>query len=535
MCSNDDMIDIADSGISTTVWDWFLTTDSSAPLPEAVPPELQSFMPGAEVILREWKPYRLHIPNATELLVNNEHLPFEFQPGNFTLTFENQLGLTTLTPVIDGVPQQPRIIEVIAGKFGSVRESVRFTDTVIQELAAHVSTLPFVVSASTARQIVRQHDEPNTFFAFHYLRHHAEELVRALQIITADPHRKLGDVVKDLRIHQARHIDAEALHSLLVGPRADVPRSGIGLSPLQRLQPLRIRQRRPEESWDTAENRFVVAFCHHLRRLVRKIETTWWFGQHATRYDLDRHDRLQRTIQHVLQSERFTGIPASLRLPAYSRVLQQRHGYRELMTFWNGLTQVHHPVLAELSRAVDLRDVPTLYEYWLFFEVANAIREYTGVTPRYPAVMDPYIRQQALWADFDEWGRLDTQASFGKADVYTGLSLRPDLVWTAANGRRVALDDKFAMTTIGELERDDDVPATQATSRDLVKMHAYRDAIDRLDAAFVLFPGTIGAFWPVDGEKRIVTRLDDMLGDIINATPSGIGAIPIKPMDGDTE
>jgi predicted component of viral defense system (DUF524 family) len=461
--------------------------------------------------------------------VNNVRLQSEFQPGYFSLTFENELGATTLTPLINGVPQEARHVEVIAGKFGSVHESVRFTNTVVQQLAAHVSTLPFVVRAATARQTERQHREPNAFFAFHYLRHHAETLIRALQIITADSHRKLGDVVEDQRIHQARHIDPEALHSLLTGPRAGVPGSHADASPLERLQPLRIRQRRPEETWDTAENRFVVAVCHRVRSLLDSIEHMWWFEAHALPQDHERHRQLRQASRLLLQSDRFTGLPASLRMPAYSRVLQNKAGYHGLTKFWNGLTQVHHPVLAKLSRAVDVRDVPTLYEYWLFFELAAAIAASTGVSPQYPTVMDPYARQQDLWAKFDGYGVLSTQVSF-RANVYTGISLRPDLVWTTDDGRSVVLDAKFAMSSVVELNMDDEsAPKSWATSRDVTKMHAYRDAIAGVDAAFVLFPGTNGTFWQVDGLKRDVFSMQDVLGDIIDARLSGIGAVPMKP------
>lgn len=527
------MNDMLESPTKARLHPWFLPADDGFHDPELIPMELQGSMPGAQLVLSEWKRYRLKIPGATSLWVNNVQQVYEFEQGYFTLEFKNRLGPSILRPVGPGSDFAPLRVEVIASKFKSVEESLQFTSSIVDTLAARVSTLPFVIQAETARQMQRAHREPNRFFAFFFFRHHGDALIRALQIITADPHRKLDTIVEDLRIHQARNVDAEALHSLLVGPRAGVPNLSPSATALERLQPQRIRQRRPEETYNTPVNRFVVAVCQRIRHTLQAVEAAWWFEREAMAEDRARFERMRRAIKLLLLSDRFSNVPPSLRLPSYSRVLQNRHGYRELMIFWNGLTQVHQPVLAELDRAVDQRDVPTLYEYWLFFELAAAIEQHTGIPAEYPGVMDPYVSQVRLKARFDGIGTLSAQTNYDGSAVYSGITLRPDFVWETKSGRRVVLDAKFAMNSVSDLLVEDDAAAEyRATSRDIAKMHAYRDAIAGVDAAFVLYPGTEGRFWGADRGMRSVSNLQEILPVLLLGEMSGIGAIPVKPMGG---
>lgn len=263
---------------------WFV---ADSPQPADVPAYVQARLPGVGMVLREWTTYRVVIPGAVALWIGNiPHTPI-FEIGMFEFSIQNRLGLTSIRPVYADGDGEPIYAEVIAAKFATVGESVMFAQAMVDQLSARISQLPFVVKAETARQVLHAHGQPNLFFTFHYLRHHGETLIRALDVIGADPHRKLGDLVEDLRIHETRRIDAEALHSLLTGPRAETPSTNPNASVLERLQPLRIRQRRPEETYDTPENRFVVAACRRLRSLIEQIRRQYWW-QDATAADAER-------------------------------------------------------------------------------------------------------------------------------------------------------------------------------------------------------------------------------------------------------
>src|SRR5213078_3995902 len=76
-------------------------------------------------------------------------------------------------------------------------------------------------------------------------------------------------------------------------------------------------------------------------------------------------------------------------------------------------------------------------------------------------------------------------------------------------------DAKYRLTVLEDLFGESEetlVAASEAQRSDLLKMHAYRDAIRRSVGAFVLYPGT---------EKRIFQEYEEIL--------PGLGAFALRP------
>jgi predicted component of viral defense system (DUF524 family) len=113
--------------------------------------------------------------------------------------------------------------------------------------------------------------------------------------------------------------------------------------------------------------------------------------------------------------------------------------------------------------------------------------------------------------------------------AYSGVWLRPDYLWEPSSGGKVAFDAKFRLAWDAaplDIEEEDAVdPVGRAKADDLVKMHAYRDAIPGLRAAVVIYPGTIAEFRPVFGEARPGVTVSDVLDSEIE----GVGTIPMRP------
>lgn len=91
------------------------------------------------------------------------------------------------------------------------------------------------------------------------------------------------------------------------------------------------------------------------------------------------------------------------------------------------------------------------------------------------------------------------------------------------------MDAKFRLDNLTQLVKvsGDDAPEISAKAKDadLVKMHAYRDAITGVTAAIVLYPGSERGFWRTDG-----TAVEDLnIGDVIEGELIGVGAIPLLP------
>jgi predicted component of viral defense system (DUF524 family) len=108
-----------------------------------------------------------------------------------------------------------------------------------------------------------------------------------------------------------------------------------------------------------------------------------------------------------------------------------------------------------------------------------------------------------------------------KHDAYS-TPLRPDVV-LIVGAIEYVFDAKYRLDTLWV--QDDDVDdgdvALTYKRADLYKMHAYRDALVPVQAAFVVYPGTEFSFFERSGHLR--SHPDDV--QIVD----GVGAIPLRP------
>ena len=115
--------------------------------------------------------------------------------------------------------------------------------------------------------------------------------------------------------------------------------------------------------------------------------------------------------------------------------------------------------------------------------------------------------------------------------AYSGIWLRPDYLWEPEAGPEVGFDAKFRLAwdaaplDVGD-EDTSGVPQAKTKADDLMKMHAYRDAIPGLRCAVVLFPGSVAEF-RTTAKERIA---DITISDVLTGDLNGIGAIPMSPL-----
>jgi hypothetical protein len=287
--------------------------------------------------------------------------------------------------------------------------------------------------------------------------------------------------------------------------------------------------------------------------------------------------RLRSTLDSLLGRGFLPDISRPEILPLGSPVLQRKAGYRELLHLW---LQFH--VGAQLAwdggREVwqgGARNVATLYEYWLFFQLEMLFRDkFACEAPLHSVLVEndaglPRLKLQrgvelhtpigGVWshtagrrlaAEFHfnrKFGRHDDHQVSGS---WT-RGVQPDYtisIWPAEFSKKEAestesmvhihFDAKYrvdvARNVFGDVMDDDDVihdrtecgreRPTAAKYADLLKMHAYRDAIRRTAGAYVLYPGNAG-----DGKK-----FDQFVG--FHEVLPGLGAFAIRPrLDGTAE
>jgi predicted component of viral defense system (DUF524 family) len=177
----------------------------------------------------------------------------------------------------------------------------------------------------------------------------------------------------------------------------------------------------------------------------------------------------------------------------------------------------------QIERLLQGKDVALLYEYWVFLKVLDVATKVESIK-KFPV----RVTRNELGERLDRGLTvvLSDEVSVAFNPSYTrsngnvySTSLRPDVI-LSANGKRYAFDAKYRLQWQGEIDDTQNDDATFIRS-DLYKMHTYRDAITKLKAAFVVYPGTEFVFF----ERNKVRHLD--FQNISNI--DGVGAIPLRP------
>ena len=497
--------------------------------PELICLDLRPAFAPATHYVYEWQDYWLECPEADCLHTGTERIsPVARQL--FRLRFENQLGLTRVQAYAQGRPLgEPEYLEVLSPKFPTPGEHLAFYGILLGDLFLRAARLPFTFSGPTSRGVVEALRLPTPLFTLHFLCQYAPALRQALTIIQAAPHRRLRDNPERVPLAVATEADADVLLSILQNPQDWVPARGFPLAvALKGRAPARVWQRRPEETTDTPENRFVL---HFLRQVLVAAESLpaqpWWPNvPHEPPNDRQRIVREAASLlrQAVILAP-FDAVGPMQRLPFSSQVLLRREGYRQMLELWQLFQQARRPLFAPLQQAIEVRDIATLYEFWAFFALVEEVAVCLGESP----VVDlrPSGEHGLDWrseARFGGKGTLVYNRGFARPTSYS-LPLRPDFTWMVGGHPVVVLDAKFRLER-PELEEgeDEDTPQATAKKADLYKMHTYRDALG-VRAAVAVYPGDEAVFYDrVQGKRGKLALCELLLGE-----GCGIGALPMKP------
>ena len=330
-----------------------------------------------------------------------------------------------------------------------------------------------------------------------------------------------------------------------------------------------------EECLDTPENRFVKHALRTFLGFVASVrERLEAIGRASDSRVLEEARSLEARLSETLNRGFFREISEPTRLPLGSPVLQRKEGYREILSAWLQFDMAARLCWSggEDVYGAGKRDVATLYEYWVFFRLLDIVARTfrLGAPPakalieqtrdgfglqlkagKYVAVAGEYdtgARRLAVRfaynRTFSRTGS-DPECSYPSAGSWTER-MRPDYtlsLWPAEfpedDAERqelithVHFDAKYRVKDIGDLfgepdegfadpaKREEDLTDEKAAQArgtykraDLLKMHAYRDAIRRTAGAYVVYPGARNQRWR--GFHEIIP---------------GLGAFGVRPAD----
>lgn len=489
-----------------------------------IPADLASSLSPAVCCLEEWRDHLLEVPGADRLRVGQEWRE-PLKGSLFNLRFENTLGLARIQPYAEGVPLcRPVTVEVISQKFPSPQEHVTFYSALLEDIFARGVRLPFHFVGATERGVQEALQPPTPLFVLHFLSQHAEDLRSALAMIKAMPHRCLTDQAEEVPLPQVSQVDADVVQSIVRGPEHWV-RTKRDLALTRQLHghaPTRVRQRLPIETLDTPENRFVRHFVEQLLVAAQVLASQSWCPQVGTTRKQETRaitDLLQRTYYHPM----FEEVGLMHHLPLTSQVLVRREGYRTMLDLWRRFHRARRPLFARLQQAIEVRDIATLYEVWVFFTLIDEIRRVLRQVPELEILTSAEhgLRWRAR-ARFGSVGTLVYNRGFRRPNSYS-VSLRPDFSWIRGGRLDVMLDAKFRLDRLPYPE-EEDAPQATAKRADLYKMHTYRDALG-VRAAVAVYPGTEQMFY----DRQFPKASGVSLMDLLTGEASGVGAIGMNP------
>ncbi len=326
--------------------------------------------------------------------------------------------------------------------------------------------------------------------------------------------------------------------------------------------PERVEVRDKYDTVDTPENRFVKhalnTFLQTLEDLLKKFPTTGSSTYPGLRLEIEGliYD-LEETISHDV----FKQVSLPEFLPLNSPVLQRKEGYRQVLRAW-----MLFELAARLSwaggddvYAGGKRDAAALYEYWVFFKLLDLVADLFELD--HPPVEDLINekdlvlrlkagKQLPIEGVYNGAGRrlrieFSYNRTFGVAKDYPAQGswsrqMRPDYtlsLWPEEFTQdeaeeqelisHVHFDAKYKVDSLAKLfgSKEADLDGEKAEQRagnykraDLLKMHAYRDAIRRTAGAYVLYPGN-------EKEHSSFRGFHELL--------PGLGAFPLRPNDSD--
>lgn len=419
-----------------------------------------------------------------------------------------------------------------------------------------------------------------------FLRHTLESprFRGAVDEVLRNPHRQLEDERQVQPISHPFKAGREFARQISkAGDRVCLPES----HPLRQLHPkltslpARIEVAKRSDFLDTAENRFVKMVLVDFRDFMAEVASM--LARDPVNAIKPNNVRMLRDVARLRgRLDALLGrgfLPDVSRpdfLPLGSPVLQRKAGYREMLHLW---LQFHVGAQLEWDGGSEVwqggsRNVATLYEYWLFFQLEALFRsKFDCREPLHSILVEqdaglPRLKlergielttpvggswsasaRRALKAEFHFNKRFNRNTNHKNAGSWT-RGVQPDYtisIWPAEFTKEEAeasdamvhvhFDAKYRVENLKALlgtEEDDEViqdraetdvaKPTSAKYADLLKMHAYRDAIRRTAGAYVLYPGDPGD----------VRRYEEFMG--FHEVLPGLGAFAIRPCtDGTAE
>lgn len=478
----------------------------------------------------------------------NEIVRFSHSPRHPNAgTLKTGIYVGTLSLAIKETELNSEVAEVDI-EIKSVKAEYR-TDyrKMLEDITAYYTDLVLMQGSPVTQKLEIDNDTPQQtlYQRYAFVRSIVESTTfqEAIHKIIANPVRKWEETIVERNISNVKRLSRRNMHQITTArdriPVHNVEIIGLphGLNSVPRT--LTVAYKR--DSLDNQENQFIkfvlrsfCSFCSELRskknandRLKAEIDKTM--------------DILNGNLNTLFFKQ--VSMPSQLNLN--SPVLQRKEGYREILQAW-----LMFDLAAKLSwkggdniYEAGKRNVAVLYEYWVFFKLMEVIGRVFDI--------NPVSVNRLVKTDSD---RINLEIQQGKMTMIDGLydagnrkfnirfyynrtfahtreeheiymsgswsmNMRPDYTLSIWPGEismeqaeredlivHIHFDAKYRVNKIdlgednalSEEEISEDLLNEKKEQEegiykraDLLKMHAYKDAIRRTSGAYILYPGTV--------------------------------------------
>ena len=395
----------------------------------------------------------------------------------------------------------------------------------------------------------------------------SEDFQNAIQRIINSPITRWKDESEELDSRRLKSINSKHIRQIASGSnRIPLPKEHPKSISLKSI-PQKLSTTIKTDTLDNPENRFIKLTLNEFARFTgfvcQKIEESERSNKPNVYYEAK---ILEEKLSEILSHNIFREVSQVKTIPMNNPVLQRKEGYREIFRIW-----LMYDLAAKLiwdgldndTYFTGKRDVATLYEYWLFFKLLRLIEGIFKIDPKetkeliketsdglglqlksgkHTAVKGVFqYKNRELSIKFN-YNRTFTNTKYPEGGSWS-QQMRPDYtlsIWpkgfTEEEAEKQELivhihfDAKYKVEDLQYLlslneknlskeEKNQQLNVEKEKEKqgsykraDLLKMHAYKDAIRRTVGAYVLYPGT--KFIRNKGFHEIVP---------------GLGAFPVSP------
>ncbi len=457
----------------------------------------------------------------------------------------------------------------------SYREDYRFmVEAITEKCTDLLMQVSSPVTQSFAPDFERDSETAYQRFSFVNSIVGSESFASAMNRILTSPATRWSSESEEKDIRHVRRLDRSAIRQFASSAvRLEVPINhpirNIGLKSV----PAKIISTKKTDTVDTPENRFIkhaletfLTFCLGFEASIekhksKKYATLAGSDRQATRAQKEAKATI-KILERFLNHSMFAEVSRPETLPLNSPTLQRKAGYREILRVWLMFDLAARLVWkgGEDVYSAGKRDVATLYEYWLFFVLLDAVEDVFTVSPKslsslwrktgdklalqlkqgvrtvVKGVFDSGTRKLNVRFNYNRtfsggktypergsWTntmRPDYTLSFWPVGVSLSTAEKEELVTHVHFDAKYKVDGFMKLVNLSD-ETDHSAIKSEVSYKniDLLKMHAYRDAIRRTGGAYVLYPGSGETGETMNGFREIIP---------------GLGAFPISPSKSST-